>query len=60
MVGAEEGNGWIYKNKDHGAHMLVHLAHASFSQLVPYRHVERGRKRGLEYFVGYGGWSRKD
>jgi 26S proteasome regulatory subunit N1 len=26
MVGAEEGNAWIYKNKDHGMSMITFIA----------------------------------
>jgi hypothetical protein len=53
MVEAEEGNSWIYKNKDHGplpgVALLYHIN-------GPFRDDERCCVSRFKFAVGYGRW----
>ncbi len=52
MVMAEEGNSWIYKNKDHG--MLLQIALHRLLTLVSRRYDECGCISWSEFTVGDG------
>jgi len=51
MVEAEEGNSWIYKNKDHGSSHGVSSRHRIY---MPSRNDERGSISWVKFAVGYG------
>jgi hypothetical protein len=51
MVEAEEGNSWIYKNKDHGI-CIRRITLPIISDIVN-RHDERGCESWAEFVVGY-------
>ena len=53
MVQAEEGNSWIYKNKDHGSYRSLVLGVVLNRSMGTYRNDECCRQLGAEFVVGH-------
>jgi 26S proteasome regulatory subunit N1 len=52
MVDAEEGNSWIYKNKDHGKKHRPNVNSVEVASRFAYRDVICGRKPWSQFIVG--------
>ena len=52
MVDAEEGNSWIYKNKDHGKKYRPNIYFVEVATRFAYRNVICGRKPWSQFIVG--------
>jgi 26S proteasome regulatory subunit N1 len=56
MVQAEEGNSWIYKNKDHGSHRFIFWRIVLNRSMETFRDDERRCQFGTELAVGHRRW----